>query len=206
LIWLIDIFRQADVSLIYFLNVGLRNPVFDFVMPAFDSGSAWRLPILLAWLALMVFGGRRGRLLGLGALVLVALTDPIASRIIKPLVARVRPCNVLPGLYLWKDGAWIILPDTVIEIYRGSYSMPSSHAVNAGAQALWWGWAYPRLRWFWWGLGIVIGYSRIYDGVHWPSDVLVGWLLGAAIFIIVMAAWGKWVILGRGTVKGSSSA
>ncbi len=169
----------------YFINDTLRNPVFNWLMPLFDNDRAWLLPMIAAWAGLMIFGNRRSRWVGIGALVIVALTDPLSSRLIKPLVSRIRPCNLLEYLHLWWDGAWIVLPDPVIEIYRGSWSFPSSHAVNTGAQALWFGWAYPRAKWLWWGIACIIGFSRIYIGVHWPSDIISGWIVGGLCFGVV---------------------
>ena len=169
----------------YFFNDAIRNPIFNWLMPIFDYDHYWRIPLIIAWLALMILGKRRERLIGIGALVILALTDPISSRVIKPFIGRIRPCNVLPDLNMWKDGMWIIIPDPVIEIYRGSWSFTSSHATNTGAQALWWGWAYPKTRWLWWGFAGIIGLSRVYIGIHYPLDVLGGWILGGICFVIV---------------------
>ncbi len=190
---IIDFAVGLDIRLMYLLNVSLHNPVFNWMMPIFDNDHAWRLPLLLAWMVLMIFGNRRTRLVGLGALVLLLITDPVSSRLIKPLAGRIRPCNILSGLNMWKDGAWIVLPDPVIEIYRSSYSLPSSHAANTAAQALWWGWAYPKTRWVWWGLAVIIGYSRVYDGMHWPGDVVMGWIVGGAAFGLVWLVSVRWV-------------
>ncbi len=190
---IIDTVISLDVVIMHFMNGAVRNPVFNWLMPLFDNDHAWLLPMIAAWVGLMIFGNRRSRWVGIGALAIVALTDPLSSRIIKPLASRIRPCNLLEGLNVWTNGAWIVLPDPVIEIYRGSYSFPSSHAVNTGAQALWFGRAYPRAKWLWYGLAGVIGFSRVYIGVHWPSDVIAGWMVGAMCFCVVWLIWVRFV-------------
>lgn len=175
----------------YFLNVTIRNPIFNSILPVFDNEHAWRIPLILLYLSVLIFGSKRTRLIGLGALILILITDPVSSRILKPLFGRIRPCNVLANLNMWKEGMWIVIPDPVLEIYRGSFSMPSSHAANMGAQALWWGWTFWRSRWMWWGIGLTVGFSRIYDGVHWPADVLVGWTVAVLSFMLVWTVWSK---------------
>jgi len=177
--------------MMFFFNGTLHNPVFNWVMPIFHEGRVWLIPLILAWLAAMIKGDRRLRLTALLCLIVVLATDQVSSFVLKPLAARIRPCNVLGGLHLWKDGAWMITPDPVVKVYKSSFSFPSSHAANAGGQAFWWSWAYPRTRWWWIVLAFLIGFSRIYDGVHYPFDVLAGWAVGGFGFGVVWLAARK---------------
>ncbi len=66
-------------------------------------------------------------------------------------------------------------------------SMPSGHAMNAFAGAVLLAAVVPRARWPLLGLAVLIGLSRVYLGVHFPSDVIAGAILGAAIG--AAAAW-----------------
>ncbi len=68
----------------------------------------------------------------------------------------------------------------------GSSAMPSSHAATAFAAAVVIAFIHPRLRWWVLGLAALIAVSRVYLGVHYPSDVLVGAALGAAVGV---ACW-----------------
>jgi undecaprenyl-diphosphatase len=80
----------------------------------------------------------------------------------------------------------------------GSSSFPSGHATQSLAtllalalvSALW----LPRMRWLAAGLAVVIavgvGWSRVYLGVHWTTDVLAGWLIAAAWVAIIACLWG----------------
>jgi len=64
----------------------------------------------------------------------------------------------------------------------GSPSFPSNHAANmmAVASVGWW-FARRRARWAWFLLPLVIGYTRVYLGYHYPTDVVGGWAVGAVV-------------------------
>jgi membrane-associated phospholipid phosphatase len=106
----------------------------------------------------------------------VILTDQISAHLLKQLVGRIRPCNALSGV-LTPLGP------------SGSFSFPSSHATNMGGSMLLLSLAYPVWAWFWGLWALSVGLSRIYLGLHYPSDVLGGYLLGMAI------GWGVWMAL-----------
>ena len=84
-------------------------------------------------------------------------------------------------------------------------SMPSGHAMNAFTGAVLLGAVVPRARWPLLGLAALIALSRVYLGVHFPSDVIAGAILGAAVG--AAAAWllthGEDALARRTTSPGS---
>ena len=155
-----------DISLFRFINQSLANPVFDWLMPRL-AGHALFIPAVLG--AAIVFlrkAGRRGWLLVVFVALAVALTDGLVCNSIKKAVARQRP-----GL---------ALADTRCLLgSSGSGSMPSSHAANWFAATLVCFVFYRRSWRVMLPLAATVSFSRVYNGVHYPSDVLAGAILGA---------------------------
>ncbi len=165
------------------LNRSAANPFLDRVFPALTSAHqhVWFLVVLgVVALAALAWGGRRGRLWVIAALVAVGLSDVTCSRVLKKIIKVERPCrSVLNGRYDRPEAA----PRVVnIERCPGSPSFPSNHSANMMALgAVCWWFTKGRKRWAWALLPLVIGYTRVYLGYHYPTDVLAGWLVGAVI-------------------------
>jgi len=106
----------------------------------------------------------------------ILAADQTASHWVKPIVERPRPCNVLEGV-LTPMGP------------RSSLSFPSSHAANMGAALVLLLLTFGRWGWVFFPLALASGLSRIYLGLHYPSDVMGGYLLGAGI------GWGAWRVV-----------
>jgi 4-amino-4-deoxy-L-arabinose transferase-like glycosyltransferase/membrane-associated phospholipid phosphatase len=158
--------QALDVSLFHFVNSSLSNPLFDRLMPWF-SGNPFYVPLLVLILAGLVWkGGPRGRLCALCVVLAVALGDGVLCKFLKQAVGRPRP--------------FLQLHDVRLLLGRGlSGSMPSSHAANSFAVLTAFFLYYRRSLLLILPLALVISFSRVYNGVHFPSDVLAGALLGA---------------------------
>lgn len=113
--------------------------------------------------------------LALALLVTCLLTDGI----MKPLVGRERPYTVST------DGPVLIVPPPE------SASFPSGHAALAFAGAYALSHVWRRARWLLWSLASLIAVSRVYVGVHYPSDVIGGAVVGlaCAVFVVGGTAW-----------------
>ena len=170
--------QQIDASIFLFLNRGLANPVFDVLMPFITEADHWTVPLGVAALLLAVKGGVKGRVTLLLAVVVVALSDQVTCSLIKPWVARTRPCFVL-------ESARLLIRQS------NSFSFPSAHAANNAAVAVLIWMRYPQARWWFVGIALSVAYSRIYVGVHYPVDVLAGLLLGASLSFGVVALWNR---------------
>ncbi len=121
--------------------------------------------IVCAWLVWR-FRTRSVRALAALALALL-LSDGVGARVIRPLFGRVRPCYAFPlGTFRWLAPA------------ADAGSLPSLHAANLFALALVGTLAHRRLALPLYAIAVAVGLSRIYVGVHWPSDVLAGAVWG----------------------------
>ncbi len=102
--------------------------------------------------------------------VTLALTDIISFELVKPLFARERPC-------------WVLKDVSILAAHcGGSYGLTSNHAANAAAAATVIWLRLPAIfRWFAVPAVFIIGYSRVYLGVHYPGDIIAGYLLGICL-------------------------
>ena len=175
--------KQLDTQLFMLIN-GSHNASFDPMMYWLSDKLIW-LPMYLLIIFLMI---RRYKMQGVLMLVFVALTialcDQTASGLLKNTVQRLRPSHEpsLAGLiYLSKAGP------------GGLYGFASSHAANVFGLATFLCFVLDsKFRYLKYGLflwAFLVAYSRIYNGVHYPGDVLAGSLIGIVFGYLMAKAY-----------------
>lgn len=180
---------SLDAHLLLMINNGTANALFDVLMPALSSQGYL---LVIPFLAYMIAQGiNRNRadddhyaaaaLWTIAIACCAVLVAGWAEDALKIAVARVRPCREIEGIRL-------IVP------CPSSFSMPSGHAISSFAFATplyYLTREYIAVRWrvFPLLLAMLIAFSRIYLGVHYPSDVLAGALLGAVIALALSLAY-----------------
>ncbi len=183
--------QTFDTKLFLLINHGTANSLFDVLMPLLSRrGYLFILPFLLyMFYEAYKTRDRSGRpYLGAAlraiaiSIVSVALAEYI-QHVLKTNVERLRPCHVIEGVRLL-----VRCPD--------GYSMPSGHAFSSFAFAsplFYLTRRYISLiaRLYPMALAALIAYSRPYVGVHYPSDIAVGALLGALIAMMFSGVYER---------------
>ena len=173
---MLDALNQIDVTLFYFINVTLQNPFSDWFMPFITDKYNW-FPVWAVIIVLLIWkGGRQGRIMVLLIIPVIFLSDQIASHIMKPFFERARPCTALSDVHLLVNA-------------KSSYSMPSAHAANYFALAFFFSYYFRKYAIVFYLTAFTVGLSRIFVGVHYPFDVLIGGLVGIFCAGGVIGIW-----------------
>lgn len=176
---LADFLNSLDLWALYAINHGTSNPLFDAIMPQITATSFW-MPIYVIGVVGMVVQAARtwnsgGRRLLVCAIVMMAgilLLDQVGHRFLKVFFGRPRP--------------YVVLPDIHMLVGSGGGSFPSNHAMNNTFIAVILSAWFPRLRYVWWGIALLIMFTRPYCGVHYPSDILGGFVIGLSVGLVTL--------------------
>jgi membrane-associated phospholipid phosphatase len=176
--------QGLDESLFRFVNQTLSNPLFDVLMP-WLSGSRLFIPLAIIGAVFLIRRGRSRAVLFLLMLGIAAgVSDGLVCKTLKAAIGRERPCAALENVHL------------LVGCGQNG-SMPSSHASNMFAAAMVALLFYRRSAWVMFPLAVAVSFSRVANGVHYPSDILVGAILGAGTgFAVVFGLNSLWRFVG----------
>lgn len=182
---LIENFDNVDKSIFVFFNQ-FHHHLVDYVMFAISHKFLW-IPLYIALFVILI-KHFRWQVLKILLIVGIAITlsDQISSSLIKSAVARYRPCHNID------------LKDKV-HTFKGKcggiYGFVSSHAANSAALAvIIVFFLRKRVKYIYWYAGayvVLISYSRIYLGVHYPGDIIGGIITGCLVswLILLIYQW-----------------
>ncbi|HPT03085.1 MAG TPA: phosphatase PAP2 family protein [Bacteroidales bacterium] len=166
--------QSIDTQAFLTLN-GIHSPFFDFIMYWLSDKMIWFHMYILFIFLIIYYYRYKGLIILLGVGIVVLISDQLASGLLKELVHRLRPSHEpsLAGMIHINGGP------------GGLYGFASSHAANVfGMATFLWLTLKPWLNWMRYWLVIwafLVSYSRIYNGVHYPGDVIVGILIGIIV-------------------------
>jgi undecaprenyl-diphosphatase len=180
---MIEFLKNIDEALFLFLN-GIHNNIVDFFIYWITKKETW-YPIYAIIFIWMTWKYKRRAIIPI-IIVIVAITisDQFTSSFMKTFFERLRPCHepTISHLVHIVDGC------------GGQFGFASSHASNSFTlTTLLYLFFKPNLRYtlilFIWA--VLVSYSRVYVGVHYPGDVIVGGIIGYLIAVILFFLYSK---------------
>ncbi len=188
--------QPLDMQIFVLANQVFRKHWMDIVMPLLSSAALlWAIIAIITALGIYK-KGIKFLLIILIVTSSMGLAD-LSTNIIKKTIGRVRPLNSIALTYHHEDGRWQRRALDFKQTKERGNSYPSAHAANSMAFAVMLMFFFRKLRPWMLFLPISVGYSRLYLGKHFPTDVIAGWAVGACVAVSVWLVWEyylKWKV------------
>lgn len=190
---MIQAISEWDTQILYAIN-GTRNALLDATMSAIAlTWGIWAVgaAAFLVW-AVFVLRNKESKkqrlrkiVFGMGLLLVTAGATDLLHSIVKYEVGRPRPYQTLPLVHYKTKSNWHRNSANFVATNHRLDSFFSGHAAQSMALAVAAATLCPPLAPAIYVMPAIVGYSRVYMGRHYPTDVFAGWLAGAAIALLV---------------------
>jgi membrane-associated phospholipid phosphatase len=166
-----------DHTVWYYMNTQWHNSFLDAVVPFFRNQYFWT-PLYLFLLLYMTSRFKmKGWIWCVAFLISFIISDQLSATLLKPYFHRLRPCQ---------NPALADMIHLVVNC-GGRFGFPSSHAANHFSIGVFMAMTLSkRVKWIWTAAiawAVLVSFSQVYVGVHYPLDVTFGGLIGATIGI-----------------------
>lgn len=164
-----EVLYNVDITIFKWIHIHLKNDILDLILPMVRTKTTW-IPLYLYFIYyLYKYQPKNYWKIIIGTILIISVSDIACAQILKPYFGRIRPCAI------FQNELWF----SQFNYCSDTFSFPSCHAMNHAALAIFIA-PYFRRRYqillvLW---VLLIGYSQVYIGVHYPSDILGGICLG----------------------------
>ena len=185
-----------DQTLFHLINGQWTGPALDLFMAVLSDSEIWNPFLIAIVLGALFFGGFKARAF-MVCLLLSLLIGELFTSALKSAIDRRRPKQVqdvrMVELQKARPKFMTLFKKPTIRFSgqsdrnRSGPSFPSGHVTNNAIIAVYLTLFYPRRGWLYWIVAAAVGYSRIYLGAHWPSDVVATLFLAAGETLLILA-------------------
>jgi undecaprenyl-diphosphatase len=170
-----------DQTLFHLINERWTTPTLDLFMSALSNSEIWKPLFIAVGIGMLVFGGFKARAFVI-CLVLCLLVAELFTGVLKSTINRHRPKQVetvrMVEMQRTHPRFMSLFKTPTIRFSgrtdrnRSGPSFPSGHMTNNTVIAVYCTLFYRRRGWLYWIIAAAVGYSRVYLGAHWPSDIV----------------------------------